>query len=181
MNAPSSSPLTSERKPAASPTNSPTVRLRAWYAACAAHERRLLALVATVVLGSTLIALAEHLVAERERLARSLPTARLAYLGMEQDSLALAALRERPVLAAPPIATLPDSIRASANARGIVAEVRIAGDLIEAGGHITLPALVDWLATLHAEQRLRPKQLELQPAGSDGRARFEAVFEMGGK
>ena len=37
------------------------------------------------------------------------------------------------------------------------------------------------LAALHAEQRLRPSRLELQPVGSDGRARFDAEFEAGGR
>ena len=191
MNAPSSSPTASGRSPAPSAahsptrpdTTSPTARLRAWYAARATRERRLLALAAAVVLGGGLIALAEHLVAERERLARSLPAARLAYLGMEQDSLGLAALRERPAPAATPPAALPDSIRAAASARAIEVEVeaRMVGDRVEVDGRSTLPALIDWLAALHAEQRLRPSRLELQPVGSDGRARFDAVFEVSGR
>lgn len=189
MNAPSSSSTASGRSSAPSAarsathsaTTSPSARLRAWYGARAARERRLLALAAAVVLGGGLIALAEDLVAKRERLARSLPAARLAYLGMEQDSLGLAALRERPALAAPPLAALPDAIRAAAGAREIEADARTAGNLVEVGGRTTLPALVDWLAALHAEQRLRPSRLELQPAGSDGHARFDAVFEVGGR
>ncbi|MBV2262012.1 MAG: type II secretion system protein M [Thauera sp.] len=184
MNAPSSPPPASDCKLVASPTpvsNSPSVRLRAWYAARSARERRLLALAAAVVLGGSLIAAAEHLVAERERLTRSLPTARLAYLAMEQDSLGLAALRERPAPARPPLAALPGAIRAAASTRGIEAEARIAGNLVEVGGRTTLPAAIDWLAAVHAEQRLRPTRLELQPAGSDGQARFEAVFEVAGE
>ena len=189
MNAPSSSPTASGRSPAPSAahsptrpdTTSPTARLRAWYAARATRERRLLALAAAVVLGGGLIALAEHLVAERERLARSLPAARLAYLGMEQDSLGLAALREHPAPAANPPAAVPDSIRAAASARAIEVEARLVGERVEVDGRSTLPALIDWLAALHAEQRLRPSRLELQPVGSDGRARFDAVFDAGGR
>ena len=103
----------------------------------------MLVLAVAVVLGGALISTAEQLAAERKRLARGLPAARLAYLGMEQDSLGLTALRERPTPTAPP--------------------------------------LVDWLATLHAEQRLRPTRLELQAAGTDGLARFDAMFEVGGQ
>lgn len=187
MNAPSPSPTASGQSPAPSAAHSatrsgspsPGARLRAWYGARAPREHRLLALAAAVVLGGGLIALAEHLVAERERLARSLPAARLAYLGMEQDSLGLAALRERPAPAATPPAALPDSIHAAASARAIEAEARITGDRVKVEGRSTLPALIDWLAALHAEQRLRPSRLELQPVGSDGRARFDAVFEVG--
>ncbi len=189
MNTTSSASTESGRSPAPSAaqsatrsaTTSPTARLRAWYGARAPRERRLLALAAAVVLGGSLIALAEHLVAERERLARSLPAARLAYLGMEQDSLGLAALRERPAPAATPPAALPDSIRAAASARAIEVEARMVGDRVEVDGRSTLPALIDWLAALHAEQRLRPSRLELQPVGSDGRARFDAVFEVSGR
>ena len=189
MNATSSASTESGRSPAPSAahsatrsaTTSPTARLRAWYGARAPRERGLLALAAAVVLGGSLIALAEHLVAERERLARSLPAARLAYLGMEQDSLGLAALRERPAPAATPPAALPDSIRAAASARAIEVEARMVGDRVEVDGRSTLPALIDWLAALHAEQRLRPSRLELQPVGSDGRARFDAVFEVSGR
>ncbi len=180
MNTPSTSVPASGRLPARSTPPPPNARLGAWYAARAPRERRLLALAAAVMLGGGLIALAEHLVTERERLARSLPAARLAYLGMEQDSLGLAALRERPAPTLPAIATMPDSIRAAAAARGIAADARVAGELVEVGGLSTLPALVDWLAALHAEQHLRPSRLELQPVGSDGQARFEAVFEVGG-
>lgn len=177
MTASSTPTLASGRSPALSPI----ARLRAWYAACAPRERRMLVLAVAVVLGGALISTAEQLAAERERLARSLPAARLAYLGMEQDSLGLAALRERPTPTAPPLAALPDSIRAAASARGIEAAARIAGDRVEVGGRATLPALVDWLATLHAEQRLRPTRLELQAAGTDGLARFDAMFEVGGQ
>ena len=47
-------------------------------------------------------------------------------------------------------------------------------------GRSTLPALIDWLASLHSEFRLRPRQLELQAADGTGRARFEARFEAAG-
>ena len=179
MTASSTPALASGRSPALSPI----ARLRAWYAACAPRERRMLVLAVAVVLGGALISTAEQLAAERERLARSLPAARLAYLGMEQDSLGLAALRERPAPAATPPAALPDSIRAAASARAIEVEVeaRMVGDRVEVDGRSTLPALIDWLAALHAEQRLRPSRLELQPVGSDGRARFDTVFEVSGR
>ncbi len=159
----------------------PSARLRAWYAARVPRERRLLALAAAVVLGGGLIALTEQLVAERERLARSLPAARLAYLAMEQDSLGLATLRERVPPTPPALATLPESIRTAARARAIEAEARIAGERVEVSGRAALPTLVDWIASLHTELRLRPSRLELQPAATDGRARFEAVFEPGGQ
>ena len=171
----------SPSSPSSPPAASPTARIFAWYAARAPRERRLLLLAAMVLVGGGLVAVAEHLADERERLARSLPAARLAYLGMEQDSLGLAALRERPPAAATPLEALPDSIRAAANARANEAEARVAGDRVEVSGHATLPALIDWLAALHAEQRLRPGRLELQSASADGRARFEAVFEVGSK
>lgn len=129
MTASSTPALASGRSPALSPI----ARLRAWYAACAPRERRMLVLAVAVVLSGALISTAEQLAAERKRLARGLPAA------------------------------------------------RIAGDLVEVGGRATLPALVDWLATLHAEQRLRPTRLELQAAGTDGLARFDAMFEVGGQ
>ena len=171
-----SSPASSRSSP-----RSPAARLRTWYGARAPRERRLLVLAAAVVLGGTLIAAAERLVNAHERLTLSLPAARLAYLGMEQDSLGLAALRERPAPPAPPLAALPDSIRAAASARAIEVEARLVGERVEVDGRSTLPALIDWLAALHAEQRLRPSRLELQPVGSDGRARFDAEFEAGGR
>lgn len=170
-----SSPASSRSSP-----RSPAARLRTWYAARAPRERRLLVLAAAVVLGGTLIAAAEHLVNAHERLTLSLPAARLAYLGMEQDSLGLAALRERPAPPAPPLAALPDSIRAAARAHAVDAEARLSGDQVEVSGSATLPDLVNWLSALHAEQRLRPTRLESQPAGRDGRARFDALFEVGG-
>ena len=89
MSASSTSSTASSR----SSPRSPAARLRTWYGARAPRERRLLVLAAAVVLGGTLIAAAERLVNAHERLTRSLPAARLAYLGMEQDSLGLAALR----------------------------------------------------------------------------------------
>jgi len=91
MTASSTPALASGRSPALSPI----ARLRAWYAACAPRERRMLVFAVAVMLGGALISTAEQLAAERERLARSLPAARLAYLGMEQDAAGLAALRER--------------------------------------------------------------------------------------
>ena len=134
-----------------------------------------------VVLGGALISTAEQLAAERERLARSLPAARPAYLGMEQDSLGLAALRERPTPTAPPLAALPDSIRAAASASW---HRRRGADRRRSGGsrRPCHPACArGLLATLHAEQRLRPTRLELQTAGTDGLARFDAMFEVGGQ
>ncbi len=156
----------------------PTTRLRARYAACTPRERRLLIIALAVVLSGGLIALADYLASERERLTRSLPAAHLAYLGMEQDSLGLAALKEHPVPTTRPLAALAESIQASASVRGVVVEPRLNGDIIEASGTATLAALVNWLAALQAEQRLRPIRLEVQPATVDGRARFAAVFEL---
>lgn len=162
------------------PTTSPLARLRLWVAARAPRERLLLGLASAVILGAGLIVLVDLVSTERERLARSLPGARLAHLAMEQDSLRLAALRERPPPAATPASALPDSVRAAAQARGIDAEVRAAAALLEVRGSAELPGLIDWLATLHADFRLRPQQLDLQPADGAGRARFEARFEAAG-
>lgn len=162
------------------PTTASLARLRVWLGARAPRERLLLGIAAAVILGAGLLTLAERVSAERARQARSLPTARLAFLAMEQDSLTLAALRERPPPPPTPVAALPDSVRAAAQARGIEAEVRAAGEVLEVRGSTELPALIDWLATLHAEFRLRPRQLELQAADGTGRARFEARFEAAG-
>jgi len=168
--------------PPSPPQNgSPADRMRAWHAARTPRERGLLVLAAAALIGGGLIAVAEHLATERERLARSLPAARLAYLSMTQDSLGLATLRDRPATTPPPLAALPDSIRAAAKARAIEAEVRTTGDLLEVNGRATLPALVEWLAALHAEQRLRPGRLELESASEGGQAGFKAVFERGGR
>ena len=71
-------------------------------------------------------------------------------------------------------------MRAAAQARGIEAEVRVAGEVLEVHGSTELPALIDWPASLHSEFRLRPRQLELQAADGTGRARFEARFEAAG-
>lgn len=174
------SPPNSPSSPVAPPSARAklTARLRAWYAACAPRERRLLAIAASVALGGCLITLADHLANERQRLTHTLPAARLAYLAMEQDSLGLAALRERPPPAAPPLAALPNSISSAASARGFTVEPRLTADSIVVVGTTSLPALVDWLAALQAEQRLRPRRLELQPASTDGYAPFEAVFEV---
>ena len=65
---------------------------------------------------------------------------------------------ERPTVLAGDWNVVPEdrdvfSIRAAANARAIEAEARVAGDRVEVSGHATLPALIDWLAALHAEQR----------------------------
>lgn len=162
------------------PTTASLARLRIWLGARAPRERLRLGIAATVILGAGLLTLAERVSAERARQARSLPIARLAYLAMEQDSLTLAALRERPPPPATPAAALPDSVRAAAQARGIEAEVRVAGEVLEVHGSTELPALIDWLASLHSEFRLRPRQLELQAADGTGRARFEARFEAAG-
>jgi len=178
-----SAPPTPPSRTAAAPSDQAALnaRLRTWYAGCAPRERHLLLIAAAVVLGGGLITLADHLASERERLARSLPAMRLAYLGMEQDSLGLAALRQRPAPAVPPIASLPDTIRAAASAHGLVVEPRLNGEVIEVSGTATLAALVNWVATLQSGHRLRPRRLELQPAAADGRARFEAVFEVSGR
>lgn len=152
-------------------------RLQHWWQARMPRERKMIVLAAIIVLGGAVVGVADWIAAERARLARSLPAARLAYLSMEQDSLALAALRERPQPAPAALATVADSVSAAARVRNIQAETRVSGNVLAVSGSTDLAALVDWLGAVQTEFRLRPTQLEMQPAGADGRARFELRLE----
>lgn len=149
----------------ASLTRVPDAIRRAWLAR-PARERRLL-LTAGVLLATLLLAtLVDATLATRERLARQLPQARAELERMRADAAELARLRATP--APPPArhAGLGDTVVAAARARGLALDATPSADGLQLRGKGRLPALIDWLAALQAEHRLRPLRLDAAADGS---------------
>lgn len=129
------------------------------------RERRLLAAAALVVGAAALVTLADGLVHERTRLARALPDARAELARMQDDAAELQRLRQIPAPTAATPATLLESARAAAAARGLGLSITAAGDTLQARGNADFDALVGWLAAMQSELQLRPLRATIDARG----------------
>lgn len=152
---------------------SPIARLSGLLAQRTPREQRFVATAALVVAAAAALSLGDWLVHERERLATRLPHAHAEFARMQQDAADLRRLREAPPPAALPAAALLESARAAAASRGLGLSISAAGDTLQVRGEAEFGALVDWLAALHAELRLRPVRAQLEARGNRVAVEFD--------
>lgn len=138
------------------------------------RERRLIALATAVVAFGAALWLADWSGRERERLAYQLPHAQAQLATMQTDAAELAQLVRLPAPAPVPLATLAQSAAAAAASRGLALDIAADGSGLLVSGSGGFDALVDWLASVHAQQRLRVSRIALQVA--DGAVRLDAVL-----
>lgn len=138
------------------------------------RERRLIALATAVVALGAALWLADWSGRERERLARQLPQAQAQLAKMQADAAELAQLARLPAQAPVPLATLAQSAAAAAASRGLALDVTADGNALVVSGSGTFDALVDWLASVHAQQRLRVSRITMQV--TDGAVRLDAAL-----
>lgn len=149
---------------------SPIADLRGKLAAGSARERRLLA-GAALLLGLALLAsLGEWAHRERARLALAVPMAESRLARMQQQAEELAQLERAPAPAEASVAVRGAAARAAAAPRGLALELEERADGLGVTGHGSPAAVLDWLAAMQAEQRLRPVELEI--AQTDRELRF---------
>lgn len=152
--------------------------LTAWWSARAPRERSVLRMamwLLLVVAGGLLL---ESLVAERSRLARAVPEAQATLARMQADATELMRLHTLPPPAEMRPAALASAAASAAAARGLAVQVSPVDGGLAVSGQADLPALVEWLAVVQAELRLRPLRakydggaVDLTLGWSDGAAR----------
>lgn len=150
-------------------------QMRTKFAVMSARERRLV-LAAVAVVGLALIATAvEWVLRERARLDQELPRARAQLLQMQDDAAELAQLdRERGALPQVDPAALALSVETAARVRGLTVDVQPVAGGVQVSGSGSFPAVMEWLAGVQAESRLRPNRMTL--AKEDRSVRFDAVL-----
>ncbi|MDX9699226.1 MAG: type II secretion system protein GspM [Rhodocyclaceae bacterium] len=145
--------------------NAPVSRLLDALQARSPRERRMILLAMLVVAGALLVWLTEWTLAEHRRLATQLPTAQAQLVQMQADAAELSRLQTLPAPATTPTEALLGAASAAASSRGLKVSIERSGHLLQAEGSGGFAALVDWLATLQAEQRLRAAQVSMETRG----------------
>lgn len=150
-------------------------QMRTKFAVMSARERRLV-LAAVAVVGLAVMATAvEWVLRERARLDQELPRARAQLLQMQDDAAELAQLdRERGALPQVDPAALALSVETAARVRGLTVDVQSVSGGVQVSGTGSFPAVMEWLAGVQAESRLRPNRMTL--AREDRTVRFDAVL-----
>ena len=142
----------------------------------APRERRLVVAALWVIMIAALISLADWVMRERARLADTLPTARSALVQMQDDAAELTRLQRTQPPPALPLATLAQAAQVAGSSRGLEVEVNVVGEQLQAQGQGSVIILTDWLASLHAVQRLRPLALVIESGDDDQGARFQVTL-----
>ncbi|MBW7861121.1 MAG: type II secretion system protein M [Rhodocyclaceae bacterium] len=154
----------------------PTYRLFGrLYAARSPRERGLIRLAAAVIGAALLGSAADWLVTERQRLADRLPATRAQLQQMQDDA---AELQRLEMLPAPPdvsLAARASAAQAAARTRQLDLLVEPSGDgSLRVEGSGPFDSMLDWIASMHADQRLRPSRITIESQGA--RVRIEASF-----
>lgn len=139
--------------------------LRSRLARLSARERRLLTLAVAVVCAGALLSVAEWAVTQRTQLAHKLPAARAQLMQMQEEAAELTRLRQSSPPPAATLATRAEGARAAARRRDLALAVETADHGLQFSGEAPVEALLDWLASMHEEQRLRVAKLSLLPKG----------------
>ena len=148
--------------------------LRTHLAARSPRERRLLTIALAVIAVGLVITLSEWVWRERQRLAVQLPEARNALATMQHDAAELTRLEKLPSPASLPLTALAQTASAAGASRGLALEIEQTGTALRAEGSGSFTAITDWLASLQADQRLRPTRVVMEVQG--GQVRFETTL-----
>lgn len=149
------------------------------FAARSPRERRLIAIAAAVVALGAVLWLADWSTRERARLALQLPQARAQLAAMQHDAAELAQLARRSPPAPLPLTTLAQSAAAAAVSRGLTLDIAPSGNGLAVSGRGPFDAVIDWLASMHAQQRLRVSRIAMQ-VGDDGSVQVDAALTPAG-
>lgn len=142
-------------------------RLRSILTSRSPREQRLIVIAVSVIAIALLVVLLEWTLTEQRRVQQQLPEARAQLARMQDDAAELLRLSRQSSAPALDLNTLARTVQASAAARGLTAKVEVSGASLqlEASGPFT--SLIDWLAAIQAEQRLRATQVDMNQQGSE--------------
>lgn len=147
--------------------------VRGRWAALEARERRLVLLAVSVVCVGVLFSLAEWGVEQRAKLAGTLPLARAQLQQMQDEADELGRLRQASPRPLGTLAARAEAARAAARGRNLSLAIELSENGLAVVGEAPSEALLDWIASMHGEQRMRVERLDAKPAGGllkvDGR------------
>lgn len=139
--------------------------LKARLATLNPRERKLVVTAATLIALALLWLLAEWSFSERNRLDKRLPAAEAELARMQTEADELAQLRRLTPPAATTLAVRAQAARAAAAARQLDLLIDADTNGLRISGTAPAAALLDWLASLQAQQQLQVSELSLQVAG----------------
>ena len=137
--------------------------LNAKLAAASPRERQQLGIAAIAIAVLIVASLADWSHSERRRLALAVPAATAQLARMQDQAEELGRLQRAAAPAAASPAVRAEAARAAAGARGLTLTIELTPEALVVAGSGEAAALLDWLASIQAEQRLRPTELELTP------------------
>ena len=146
--------------------------LRQQWRARSPRERQALLAAGAVLLLAALVSAVDWTLREQQRLAMRLPEARAELVRMQDSAAELTRLNEQNPPAPLGLDTLAQAARAAAASRRLALDE---GENVAAGSDGTLRLagrgafgdVIDWLASLQAEQRAQPQRVMLE-AGAQG-------------
>mgnify|MGYP002619572440 CR=1 FL=1 len=138
------------------------------------RERRMLLIATLVLVGGAIVAVAEWSWHERERVRRALPEAQSSLTRMQEDAAELLRLQRSRAPETVPLAARAEAARAAAVSRGIELELEHTQNMIRVTGSGGFDRMTDWLASLQADQRLRPASVRIAADGEQ--TRFELIL-----
>ena len=147
--------------------------LQAWLAARAPRERQLLQAAGLLLPLAVAWAVFDWTWSEQQRLNQRLPVARAGFERMQEDAAELARLRSLPPITAVSTAALAAATAAAAEARGLNVSAAMSAEGLVVKGSAPLPVLVDWLASIQADLRLRPIRMKTTP----GDGQFDVLLQ----
>ncbi|MBX3684714.1 MAG: type II secretion system protein M [Rhodocyclaceae bacterium] len=139
--------------------------LKTRLAALNPRERRLV-LTATLLIGATLLyLLAEWTFSERNRLDKRLPIAETELTRMQAEAEELAQLRRLTPPTATSLVVRAQAARAAAAARQLDLVIDADRNGLRVTGSAPPGPLLDWLASMQAQQQLQPGDFKLESSG----------------
>ncbi|WP_341678516.1 type II secretion system protein GspM [Niveibacterium sp. SC-1] len=150
-------------------------RFSNWWNTRAPRERQMLAAMALVVGGFVLWSLWSWSLAERARLARSLPAAKARLAAMRDDAAELQRLKHLPAKAAITPSALAEALGASATAHQLTLNFKADDASVHVTGSAPLDEVLNWLGEVLRDHGVTASRLVLARDGNHAKVEADLI------